>query len=203
VEARGIEGPEKKSTDPPVHLLNPRPTHPPSDFLFKYVFGRFSASGVPKQPQYFCKKSMSKLFQQKTTKFRCQFFLNFFFVLSRLRVFLQWEFKNTKKGFETNIVSKVERFLQNIRPKIQNRFFLDFVFHVFGCFSAREVQKHNKENIGKTNLTPSLFRTLTHPPTTVVTDIFFEVFRSDFRKYLYGVFGNLMQRNDQRRDKKN
>jgi hypothetical protein len=26
--------PKKKSTDPPVHLLNLRPTHPPSDFFF-------------------------------------------------------------------------------------------------------------------------------------------------------------------------
>jgi hypothetical protein len=31
---------------------------------------------------------------------------------------------------------------------------------------------------------------------------FFEIFRSDFRKYLYGVFGLLMQRNGQKRDKK-
>jgi hypothetical protein len=32
---------------------------------------------------------------------------------------------------------------------------------------------------------------------------FFEIFRSDFRKYLYGVFGLLMQRNGQKRDKTN
>jgi hypothetical protein len=25
---------KSKSTGPPVHLLNPRPTHPPSDFFF-------------------------------------------------------------------------------------------------------------------------------------------------------------------------
>ena len=31
---------------------------------------------------------------------------------------------------------------------------------------------------------------------------FFEIFRSDFRKYFYGVFGLLMQRNGQKRDKK-
>jgi hypothetical protein len=29
---------------------------------------------------------------------------------------------------------------------------------------------------------------------------FFEILRSDFRKYLYGVFGVLMQRNGQERD---
>ena len=32
---------------------------------------------------------------------------------------------------------------------------------------------------------------------------FFEIFRSDLRKYFYGVFGLLMQRNGQKRDKKN
>jgi hypothetical protein len=31
---------------------------------------------------------------------------------------------------------------------------------------------------------------------------FFEIFRFDFRKYFYGVFGLLMQRNGQKRDKK-
>jgi hypothetical protein len=31
---------------------------------------------------------------------------------------------------------------------------------------------------------------------------FFEIFRSEFRKYFYGVFGLLMQRNGQKRDKK-
>jgi hypothetical protein len=29
---------------------------------------------------------------------------------------------------------------------------------------------------------------------------FFEIFRSDFRKYVHGVFGLLMQRNGQKRD---
>jgi hypothetical protein len=31
---------------------------------------------------------------------------------------------------------------------------------------------------------------------------FFEIFRSDLRKYFYGVFGLLMQRNGQKRDNK-
>jgi hypothetical protein len=31
----------------------------------------------------------------------------------------------------------------------------------------------------------------------------FEIFRSDFRIYFYGVFGLLMQRNGQKRDKRN
>ena len=46
-------------------------------------------------------------------------------------------------------------------------------YHVFGRFSMRGVQKHDKKNIKKINLTLVLFRTLTHPPTTGVTDLFF------------------------------
>jgi hypothetical protein len=38
--------------------------------------------------------------------------------------------------------------------------------------------------------------------TAVLFLRFFEIFRSDFRKYLYGVFGLLMLRNGQKRDKK-
>jgi hypothetical protein len=40
-------------------------------------------------------------------------------------------------------------------------------------------------------------------PTYLLFLRFFEIFRSDFRKYFYGVFGLLMQRNSQKRDKKN
>jgi hypothetical protein len=42
-ETGGIaEGPpETKSTDPPVHFLNPRPTHPPADFFFSAFWGIF------------------------------------------------------------------------------------------------------------------------------------------------------------------
>jgi hypothetical protein len=36
----------------------------------------------------------------------------------------------------------------------------------------RGVQKHDLKNIKKINLTLVLFRTLTHPPTTGVTDFF-------------------------------
>jgi hypothetical protein len=40
-------------------------------------------------------------------------------------------------------------------------------------------------------------------PTYLLFLRFFEIFWSDFRKYFYGVFGLLMQRNGQKRDKKN
>jgi hypothetical protein len=39
-------------------------------------------------------------------------------------------------------------------------------------------------------------------PTYYLFLRFFEIFRSGFRKYFYGVFGLLMQRNGQKRDKK-
>jgi hypothetical protein len=38
-------------------------------------------------------------------------------------------------------------------------------------------------------------------PTYLLFLRFFAIFRSDFRKYFYGVFGLLMQRNGQKRDK--
>jgi hypothetical protein len=42
----------------------------------------------------------------------------------------------------------------------------------------------------------------TYLPTYLFLRLF-EIFRSDFRNYLYGVFGLLMQRNGQKRDIKN
>ena len=42
----------------------------------------------------------------------------------------------------------------------------------------------------------------TYLPTYLPFLRFFEIFRSDFRKYFYGVFGLRMQRNGQKRDKK-
>jgi hypothetical protein len=51
--------------------------------------------------------------------------------------------KHYKKRFET---IRVKKFLQKNRPEVQNRLFLDFfVYHVFGRFSMRGVQKHNKK----------------------------------------------------------
>jgi hypothetical protein len=72
------EGPaKKKSTDPPVHLLNLRPTHPPPDFFFLTFF--FSAFlGVSRQGEF---KNTTNIFLQKVhveknknrQKFRCHF----------------------------------------------------------------------------------------------------------------------------------
>jgi hypothetical protein len=138
---------KKKSTDPPVHLLNFRPTHPPSDFFFLDFFfstflGRFSARGVQKHHKnIFAKSPCRKPFDKK-------FDVNFsstFFVLSRFRVFFSdGSSKTQQKTFCKK--NRVEKFLQKVRHKSQNRLFLGFSFsHVFGRFSMRGGQKHNKK----------------------------------------------------------
>ena len=78
--------------------------------------------------------------------------------------------KHYKKHFAKQIVSK--SFYKKFDQKSKTDFFSNFFYHVFGRFSMRGVQKHDKKNIEKINLTPVLFRTLTHPPTTGVTDFF-------------------------------
>jgi hypothetical protein len=73
--------------------------------------------------------------------------------------------KHTKKRVTKNIVSK--SFYKKIDQKSKTDFFLIVFYHVFWAFfSVRGFQKHDKKIIGETNRTPSLFRTLTHPPTT-------------------------------------
>jgi hypothetical protein len=77
-------------------------------------------------------------------KFRCQFFLEFF-VLSRFRVFLSDESSKTlQKTFTTKNVSK--SFYKKFDQKSKTDFFLDFFYHVFGCFSVTGAQKHDKKN---------------------------------------------------------
>jgi hypothetical protein len=108
---------------------------------------------------------MSKTFPKKIDKNFNVSFSSTFFVLSRFRVFLS---DGSSKTHKKNIVSK--SFYKTFDQKTQNRFFLDFCF-ITGLFSVRGVQNTIKD-IKKINLTPSLFCTLTHPPTTGVTDLF-------------------------------
>jgi hypothetical protein len=70
------EGPaKKKSTDPPVHFLNLRPTHPPSDFFFlTFCFSAYLGVSRQHHKNIFAKSPCRKMFP----KFRCQFFLDFF-----------------------------------------------------------------------------------------------------------------------------
>jgi hypothetical protein len=60
-------------------------------------------------------------------------------VSQRLVCAQRWELKNTTK----NVLQKrsCRKGLQNNRPKIQNRFFLDLFNHVFGRFSVGGVKK--------------------------------------------------------------
>jgi hypothetical protein len=79
--------------------------------------------------------------------------------------------KHYQKRFTKKIVSK--SFHKKFDQKSKTDCFSKMFYHVFGRFSMRGVQKHDKKNIEKINLTLVFFRTLTHPPTTGVTDIFF------------------------------
>ena len=92
---------------------------------------------------------MSKTFSKILTKIFDVSFSSTFFVLSRFRVFLSdGSSKTLQKTFCKK--NRVEKFLQKIRPKIQNRRLLDFFFnHVFGRFSVRGVQKHDKNIFAK------------------------------------------------------
>jgi hypothetical protein len=83
-----------------------------------------------------------------------------------LGVSRQGEFKNTIKIFLQKV--HVENFFQNFDKNFDDSF--PSTFFVFGRFSMRGVQKHDKKNIEKINLTLVLFRTLTHPPTTGVPE---------------------------------
>jgi hypothetical protein len=147
-----------------VHLLNPRPTHPPAapPLFFWYVCGRFLARGVQKHhTNIFTKKSMSKTFPKKVDK---NFDVSFttFFVLSRFRVFLSdGSSKTLQKTFYKKIVSKSFYKKSTKNPKsILSRFF----YLVFGRFSVRGVQKHYLKNISPKKSDPGPFLA-SDPPT--------------------------------------
>jgi hypothetical protein len=100
-------------------------------------------------------------------------FSSTFFVLSRFRVISSdGSSKTLQKTFCPK--NRVEKFLQKVRPKTQNRFFLGFVLSRFWAFLDEGSSKTRQKNIEKINLTLVLFRALTHPPTTTGgTDIYF------------------------------
>jgi hypothetical protein len=77
--------------------------------------------------------------------------------------------KALQKRFAKTIVSNF--FCKTIDQKSETDFFRFFVYHVFGRFSVRGVQKRHKK-YRKIILTLVLFWSLTHPPTTGVTDLF-------------------------------
>jgi hypothetical protein len=69
-------------------------------------------------------------------------FPRFFGFIAFSGVSQRWGFKNTQKNVSQK--ASCRKVFTKIRPKIQNRFFLDFS-HVFGRFSVRGVQKHDKK----------------------------------------------------------
>jgi hypothetical protein len=148
----------------------PTVTHHPTFFSLNFFISTFL--GVSRQGEF---KNTIKVFLQKLHVenvlqnnrqfFLYQFFLDFILFYCFFGCFSAMGVQKHK----TNIVSK--RFYKKIDQKSKTDFLLIFD-HVFGRFSVRGVQKHDKTNIGKTNLTPSLFRTLTHPPTTGFTVFF-------------------------------
>ena len=76
---------------------------------------------------------MSKTFSKILTKIFDVSFSSTFFVLSRFRVFLSdGSSKTLQKTFYKK--NRVEKFLQKIRPKIQNRLFLENVLSRFWAF---------------------------------------------------------------------
>jgi hypothetical protein len=125
----------------------------------------FLGKGSSKTPlKYFCKKSMSKTFPKQIDKNFDVSFSSIFFVLSRFRVRVsqRWEFKNTTK----NVLQKnrVEKFLQNIRPKIQNRFFSQFFLSRFWAFLGDGSSKTRLKKYRKNKSDPIPF-SYSDPPT--------------------------------------
>jgi hypothetical protein len=89
-------------------------------------FSKCTGGSVDFFSKYLYKQSMSKTFFSKisTKNFDVSFSSNFF-VLSRFRVFLSdGSSKTLQKTFYKK--NRVEKFLQKIRPKIQNRLFSIF-----------------------------------------------------------------------------
>jgi hypothetical protein len=91
-------GRQKKPTEPPVHLLNPRPTHPPPSRLFflgffLVRFWAFLGEEISKTPL--------KYFLQKVDKNFDVSFSSAFFVLSRFRVFLN---DGSSKALQKNVL---------------------------------------------------------------------------------------------------
>jgi hypothetical protein len=168
-----LRGRQKKSTGHPVHLLNPRPIHPPADFFLvrcalNCTFGRFSARAEGP-------RGVQKHHKNVFTKSPCQINKNFDVSFPSIsfgfyRVFGYFSAMGVQKHHKKRFTKKSRRkvFIKK-STKFQNRFFSRCFSHVFGRFSVRGVKKHDKKH-RKINLTLVLFWPLTHPPTTGVTD---------------------------------
>jgi hypothetical protein len=116
---------KNKPLDPPVHLLNPRPTHPTADFFSGlYVFGCFSVRGFKNTSKILLQKVHVENFFRKIDKiFDVSFSSTFLFY----RVFGCFSAMGVQKHYE----KRVKNILHKNRQKIQNRLFLDFCFITF------------------------------------------------------------------------
>jgi hypothetical protein len=114
-----------------VHLLNPRPTPPRTDFfllvLFLVRFGRFSVRVVKKGKE----DHVENLSQQIRQKFDVSFFQLLFIAFS---IVCLSRFKNTTKHVLQKIVSEVKK---NRPKKSKTDFLLICFYQVFGRFSVR------------------------------------------------------------------
>jgi hypothetical protein len=134
-QATGCEGggaTQNKPTDPPrVHLLNPGPTHPPSELSFSLAFFLSAFLGVSRKGKF---KNTMKIFLQKVhvenlfRNFDKNFDVSFSLtslVLSFLRVFFNdGSSKTLQKKFCKTILSK--SFHKKIDQKSKTDFFIDF-----------------------------------------------------------------------------
>jgi hypothetical protein len=119
--------------DRPPRTFAKSQTHPPTihffflDFLFKYVFGRFSARGVQKHhTNSFTKSPCRKQIKKIATKISMSVFPRLFLFYRVFGCFSAMGVKTLQKTFYTK--NRVEKFLQKVRPKTQNRLFLEFCF---------------------------------------------------------------------------
>jgi hypothetical protein len=132
-----IRGAGKKKIDGPPRILTKSQTRPPTIRLFFFLdFFLSTFLGVSRQGKFkntitiFLQKvHVENVFQNFDKIFRCQFSLDFLCFIAFSGVSQRWEFKNTKKNVLQN--NRVEKYLQKIRPKIQNRLFLESFFIMF------------------------------------------------------------------------
>jgi hypothetical protein len=112
---------------------------------------------------FFAKSPCRKIFPKKSTKISMTVFPRLFLFYRVFGCFsaMGVQAKTLQKMFCKK--NRVEKFVQKNRPKIQNRCFLDFLYHFFGRFWVRGVQKHEKK-ISENKSEPIPF-SYSHPPT--------------------------------------
>jgi hypothetical protein len=116
------------------------------------------------------KVHVENFFQNFDKNFDVSFSSTFFCFIAFSGVFQRWEFKNTtKKRFTKKLVSK--SFPKKFDQKSQTDFFSILFYYVFGRFSVRGVQKHDKK-IPKNKSDPSPVLASDPPTYTGVTGFF-------------------------------